>query len=333
MIRILGAGAWGTALAVLWAHEERGSLSSERIELVARTAQEASAIAATHRNERRLPGVELSPKIEMRSLDEQLSPLSAEDLLVVAVPSDVIAETLRRLPSSPASVLIASKGLSAMGERPSASAQVAGIAFDRLAILSGPNLAIEIARGLPAAAVIAGHQPLAEMLQRRLARPTLRLYTTDDVFGVEVAGAMKNVIAIAVSAVRALGYGENAAAALLSRGVAEMVRLVEACGGRGETACGLAGVGDLVLTAANTGSRNARLGMLLASGESVASAVRSIGATIEGIPTAHGALALAARLGVELPITAAVVSVLEHGTPVASIATALLGRSPAPEWR
>ena len=203
----------------------------------------------------------------------------------------------------------------------------------RLAILSGPNLASEVAAAMPAAAVLAGPAQLVEMLQSRLARPTLRLYATDDLVGVEVAGAMKNVIAIAVSAVRALGYGENASAALLSRGVAEMVRLTEACGGRGETACGLAGVGDLVLTASNTGSRNARLGALLASGETVAAAVASIGATIEGIPTAHGALALAARLGIELPITAAVVSVLEHGTPVASIAKGLLGRSPAREWR
>lgn len=333
MIRIVGAGAWGSALAVLWVHGERGSLAAEPLELVARTSGEATAIAASRRNERRLPGIEIPPQVVIRSLDEELSPLTRDDLLVVAVPSDAVAETLRRIGANAAPILIVSKGLSAAGERPSESARGAGVAVDRLAILSGPNLANEIALGLPAAAILAGAQPLVEALQRRLARPTLRLYATDDLIGVEVAGAMKNVIAIAVSAVRALGYGENAAAALLSRGVAEMVRLAEACGGRGETACGLAGVGDLVLTASNTGSRNARLGALLASGESVASAVRSIGATIEGIPTAHGALALAARLGVELPITAAVVSALEHGTPVASIAAALLGRSPAPEWR
>lgn len=333
MIRIVGAGAWGSALAVLWAHGERGSLAAEPLELVARTSSEAVAITASHHNERRLSGIEIPSQIAIRSLDQHLAPLTDDDLLVVAVPSDAVADTLHLLGVSAAPVLIVSKGLSAAGERPSESARAAGINVERLASLSGPNLAIEIARGLPAAAVLAGARPLVEVLQHRLARPTLRLYATDDLVGVEVAGAMKNVMAIAVSAVRALGYGENAAAALLSRGVAEMVRLTEACGGRGETACGLAGVGDLVLTASNTGSRNARLGALLASGESVASAVRSIGATIEGIPTAHGALSLAARLGVELPITAAVVSVLEHGTPVASIAAALLGRSPAPEWR
>ena len=333
MIRIIGAGAWGTALAVLWSHGEGETPSIERVELVARTTAEAEAMLSTRQNVRRLAGVMLPPQLVLRSMEDPHPPASAEDLIVIAVPSDVIAETLQRLDASHAPLLLVSKGLSAAGERPSESALAAGIDASRLALLSGPNLAREIAAGLPAAAVLAGASPLVDALQRRLARPTLRLYATDDLVGVEVAGAMKNVIAIAVSAVRALGYGENAAAALLSRGVAEMVRLTEACGGRGETACGLAGVGDLVVTASNTGSRNARLGALLAAGESVGGAVRAIGATIEGIPTAHGALALAARLGVELPITAAVVSVLEHGTPVALLAKGLLGRSPAPEWR
>jgi glycerol-3-phosphate dehydrogenase (NAD(P)+) len=333
MIRIVGAGAWGTALAVLWSHGASEQAAQEPIELVARGAAEAEAIRIAHRNERRLRGVDLPLSITIRSLDNQLAPAGPDDLIVIAVPSDSIASTLLRISLSEAPLLIVSKGLSAAGERPSEAALAAGINRQRIALLSGPNLAGEIAAAMPAAAVLAGPLPLVEALQLRLARPTLRLYVTDDVIGVEVAGAMKNVIAIAVSAVRALGYGENAAAALLSRGVAEMVRLTEACGGRGETACGLAGVGDLVLTASNTGSRNARFGALLASGESVAAAVATIGATIEGIPTAHGALALAARLGVELPITAAVVSVLEHGTPVAAIAKGLLGRSPAREWR
>ena len=333
MIRIVGAGAWGTALAVLWSHTEGGAAEFEEIELVARGTTEASAISRAHRNDRRLRGVELPSSIIVRSLDDRLPPARPEDLLVIAVPSDSIAVTMERLSIGDAPIVLVSKGLSASGERPSEVALAAGADPMRLAILSGPNLASEVAAAMPAAAVLAGPAQLVELLQSRLARPTLRLYATDDLVGVEVAGAMKNVIAIAVSAVRALGYGENASAALLSRGVAEMVRLTEACGGRGETACGLAGVGDLVLTASNTGSRNARLGALLASGETVAAAVASIGATIEGIPTAHGALALAARLGIELPITAAVVSVLEHGTPVASIAKGLLGRSPAREWR
>jgi glycerol-3-phosphate dehydrogenase (NAD(P)+) len=164
-------------------------------------------------------------------------------------------------------------------------------------------------------------------------RPAFRIYLTDDVVGVEISGALKNVIAIAVSGVRALGYGENAAAALLSRGVAEMARLAEACGGRTETACGLAGVGDLVVTSSNTGSRNAKLGALLASGMSVQAAVDKIGATVEGIGTAHGALQLAAAHKLEMPITAAVVAALDGGTTIEALARALLGRSPAGEWR
>jgi glycerol-3-phosphate dehydrogenase (NAD(P)+) len=155
---------------------------------------------------------------------------------------------------------------------------------------------------------------------------------TDDLVGVEISGALKNVIAIAVSGIRALGYGENAAAALLSRGVAEMARLAEACGGRTETACGLAGVGDLVVTSSNTGSRNAKLGALLASGMSVQAALDKIGATVEGVGTAHGALQLAAAHKLEMPITAAVVAALDGGTTIEALARALLGRSPAGEW-
>jgi glycerol-3-phosphate dehydrogenase (NAD(P)+) len=230
-------------------------------------------------------------------------------------------------------MVIASKGLSLNGARPSELLIGAGADSDRLAVLSGPNLAGEIAIGKPAAAILAGPTLLVESLRTRLVRPTLRLYLTDDVVGVEISGALKNVIAIAVSGIRALGYGENAAAALLSRGVAEMARLAEACGGRTETACGLAGVGDLVVTSSNTGSRNAKFGALLASGMSVQSAVDKIGATVEGIGTAHGALQLAAAYKLEMPITAAVVAAISGGTSIEALARALLGRSPAGEWR
>ena len=331
MIRILGAGAWGTALAVLWAHPRAG-VRTPTIELVAHTAAEASAISAAHMNARRLPGVTLPESIRIRSVDEELLGLSAEDLLVVAIPSDAIREALALVAVGSASVVMASKGLSREGKRVSEIAVAAGVSPSTLFTLSGPNLAREIAAGKPAAAVLASQDGLREDVLAALARPTFRIYSSDDPIGVEVAGALKNVLAIAVSGVRSLGYGENAAAALLSRGVAEMARLAEACGGRAESAFGLAGVGDLVLTASNTGSRNARLGELLATGASVSVAVETIGATVEGIPTAHGALLLAARLGVELPITATVVAALEHGVSIERLAEGLLGRAPTAEW-
>ena len=331
MIRILGAGAWGTALAALWAHPRTG-VDAPTIELIAHTAAEASAISAARMNARRLPGVTLPESIRIRSVDDELSGLSAGDLLVVAIPSDAIHGALAQVAVGGASVVMASKGLSREGERVSEIAVAAGVSPSTLFTLSGPNLAREIAAGKPAAAVLASQGAPREDVLAALARPTFRIYTSDDPIGVEVAGALKNVLAIAVSGVRSLGYGENAAAALLSRGVAEMARLAEACGGRAESAFGLAGVGDLVLTASNTGSRNARLGELLATGASVSVAVKTIGATVEGIPTAHGALLLAARLGVELPITAAVVAALEHGVSIERLGEGLLGRAPTAEW-
>jgi glycerol-3-phosphate dehydrogenase (NAD(P)+) len=279
-------------------------------------------------NARRLPGVTLPESIRIRSVDDQLSGLSAGDLLVVAIPSDAIRGALAQVAVGGAKVVMASKGLSREGERVSEIAVAAGVSPSTLFTLSGPNLAREIAAGKPAAAVLASQDGPREDVLAAIARPTFRIYMSDDPIGVEVAGALKNVLAIAVSGVRSLGYGENAAAALLSRGVAEMARLAEACGGRAESAFGLAGVGDLVLTASNTGSRNARLGELLATGASV----ETIGATVEGIPTAHGALLLAARLGVELPITAAVVAALEHGVSIERLAEGLLGRAPTAEW-
>ena len=334
-IRILGAGAWGTALTLLWSQEQGEGRPAPIIELLARTPEEAKLLRNARVNARRLPGVALPASINILSANETLTTLTADDTFVVTIPStELDEETAKQIVHAAgiAAMVIASKGLSLNGARPSELLIAAGADAERLAVLSGPNLASEIAIGKPAAAVLAGPTQLVESLRTRLVRPTLRLYLTDDVVGVEISGALKNVIAIAVSGVRALGYGENAAAALLSRGVAEMARLAEACGGRTETACGLAGVGDLVVTSSNTGSRNAKLGALLASGMSVQAAVDKIGATVEGIGTAHGALQLAAAHTLEMPITAAVVAALDGGTTIEALARALLGRSPAGEW-
>lgn len=335
-IRILGAGAWGTALALLWSQEQGEGRPAPLVELLARTADEAELLRNARINTRRLPGITLPAAISIVSATDSHAALHVDDTFVVSIPSAELDPSTAKqivLAAGVAPLVIASKGLSLNGAPPSELLIAAGANAERLAILSGPNLASEIAIGKPAAAVLAGPAQLVESLRTRLVRPTLRLYGTDDVVGVEISGALKNVIAIAVSGVRALGYGENAAAALLSRGVAEMARLAEACGGRTETACGLAGVGDLVVTSSNTGSRNAKLGALLASGMSVEAAVDKIGATVEGIGTAHGALRLAAAHKLEMPITAAVVAALDGGTTIEALARALLGRSPAGEWR
>lgn len=334
-IRIFGAGAWGTALAILWSQDSSDGRPAPIVELLARTVEEAELLHRRRVNARRLPGVALPKGIVVNSASEPLTSLGLDDIYVATVPSaaldpDTAQSIVREAGGAP--IVIASKGLSLSGARPSELLRAAGGLAERIAVLSGPNLAAEIAAGKPAAAVLAGPSDLVNTLRPLLLRPTLRLYLTDDLIGVEISGALKNVIAIAVSGVRALGYGENAAAALLSRGVAEIARLAEACGGRTETACGLAGVGDLVVTSSNTGSRNARFGALLASGLSVQAAVDAIGATVEGIGTAHGALQIAAAHKLEMPITAAVVAAISGGTTIEALAHALLGRSPGGEW-
>ncbi len=207
-IRILGAGAWGTALALLWSQEQGEGRPAPAIELLARTTDEAALLRSARVNARRLPGVALPASISIFSTTDALATLSAEDTFVVTIPStELDPETSKRIVEAAGSAptVIASKGLSLNGARPSELLIAAGADSERLAVLSGPNLASEIAFGRPAAAVLAGPTHLVESLRARLVRPTLRLYLTDDVVGVEISGALKNVIAIAVSAVRALG--------------------------------------------------------------------------------------------------------------------------------
>jgi glycerol-3-phosphate dehydrogenase (NAD(P)+) len=202
----------------------------------------------------------------------------------------------------------------------------------RLAVLSGPNLAAELARGLPAAAVIASRDaPLAEQLQRTLATPCLRLYTNDDPTGTETAGALKNVMAVAAGISDGLGLGANARASLLCRGLAEMGVVLTSLGGRMATLYGLAGLGDLLATATSDLSRNYRFGALLAEGLAPAAAIERIGATVEGPGTAAAALALARRDGLDLPICEQVVAIIEGQRPARAAVEALMRRDFRPE--
>jgi glycerol-3-phosphate dehydrogenase (NAD(P)+) len=313
---VVGAGTWGTAFARLLL--SRG----HDVTLAARDPEQARAIAETRRNPRYLPDTDLTG-VEATTI--AAAPFAAADLVVAAVPSAAFAEVVEQL-GGDAPVLSLTKGLDPRsGERLSTLVQGRPVA-----VLSGPNFAEEIADGLPSAAVIASEDhALGLRLQEAINSLAFRVYVNDDLTGVELCAAAKNVIALAAGGVDGLGLGDNPKAALITRGLAEMARLGEAAGGRPETFAGLAGMGDLMVTCWSRRGRNRRAGELIARGATPEEAIAEIG-TVEGLTTAHVLRALAYRLGIELPITDGVCRVLD-GEDLNDLAASLMGREPTRE--
>jgi len=313
---VVGAGAWGTAFARVLA--ERG----HEVTLATRDPEQVRAIAETGRNPNYLSDVPLDG-IAAAPLDE--APLSDSELVVLAVPSRAFADVVAALPDD-GPVLSLTKGLD-----PSTGNRLSTLLGERpVAVLSGPNFAEEIGHGLPAAAVIASEDvALAERLQHELNSLIFRVYVNDDLSGVELAAASKNVIALAAGGVDGLGLGDNAKSGIVTRGLAEMARLGVACGGRGETFSGLAGMGDLIATCWSHLGRNRRAGELIAQGSSPEEAAAEIG-TVEGLTTALVLRGLARRVGVEMPITSAVCDILE-GKSLDDLISGLMGRRPTAE--
>ena len=313
---VAGAGAWGTAFSVVLA--ARG----HDVTLACRDPEQARAIEDTGRNPRYLPNVDLSA-VSATTLDDPT--IAGADLHVVAVPSHAFGEVVRALPGA-APVLSLTKGLDpATGDRLSQLAERRAVA-----VLSGPNFAEEIADGLPAAAVIASEdERLTLELQQAVNSLAFRVYASDDPIGVELCAAAKNVIALAAGGVDGLGLGDNAKAALIARGLAEMARLGEACGARPETFAGLAGMGDLIVTCWSRHGRNRHAGELIAQGAAPEDAAAEIG-TVEGLTTAPVLRDLSHRLKIELPITEGVCMVLD-GKDLNELAASLMGREPTRE--
>jgi glycerol-3-phosphate dehydrogenase (NAD(P)+) len=264
-VAVVGSGAWGTTLALLVARVEPVVLWCHSVETAVR-------IAETRRNERRLPGIELPPKVLVTADPAALA--SASGLVVVAVPSAHVRMTIERVApfvASSADVLSVVKGIErgSLLRMTEVIAEAGGIEPRRIAALSGPNLAQEIAQRLPASAVVASQDPaLGDRVVARLGRRRFRLYTNSDVLGVELCGALKNIVAIAAGAVDELGWGDNGKAGLMTRGLAEMTRLGIAMGANPLTFAGLAGLGDVIATCGSRLSRNHRLGVELAKGRS-----------------------------------------------------------------
>jgi len=326
-VTVIGAGAWGTALAARLAAEGR------RTRLWARDARRAAELAVTRENARLLPGVTLPAALSVTS--DAGAALAGASAVLLAVPVQGLAEVAAAIaPHWPgqAPAVLCAKGIDAVTLRlphETVSAILPGIA---VAVLTGPNFAHEIAAGLPAAAVLAASEVETEPpLGALLALSRFRLYRTTDLVGAALGGAAKNVIAIAAGVVEGLGLGENARAALITRGVAELTRLVVAEGGRAETAAGLSGLGDLVLTATGGASRNHALGIALGRGEALDAALGARAGVTEGVATAPALVARAARHGVELPIAAAVATLLAGRATAAALAEALLARAPREE--
>ena len=321
---VVGAGAWGTTLATLLSR-------IAPVTLLARDEAHASSLRTAGENERYLPGVRFDERISITADPSGLQ--GATELVIFAVPSRAmrasVASAARSIPES-AVLLSVAKGIEAgsLLRMTEVIAAEVPAAADRVAALSGPNLALEISRGLPAAAVVgAADDEVSRRAVEILGGRTFRLYRNRDVIGVELAGALKNIVAIVAGAVEALGAGDNAKAAITTRGLAEMTRLGVAMGANPLTFAGLAGIGDILATSTSALSRNHQLGVELVSGRRWSEIEGTLPGVAEGAYTVEAAIALARRHGVEMPIAEQVHAVLYEGKDVRAAVVDLLSRS------
>jgi glycerol-3-phosphate dehydrogenase (NAD(P)+) len=327
-IAIIGAGSWGTALAIQFARAGRPTV------LWGRSEDEPEKLARDRRNERYLPGAEFPAELQVES-DLARAVATANDILVV-VPSSAlrtVLASLRPLLRPGARIAWATKGFElSTGKLPHQVArEVLGPGVP-IAVLSGPTFAKEVGRGLPTAIACASPDPaFALELARSISTPHLRAYTQADILGVEVGGAVKNVIAIAAGAADGLGFGANARVFLITRGLAEMVRLGTALGAQRDTFMGLTGLGDLVLTCTDNQSRNRRFGLAVAGGMSVEAAVAQIGQVVEGYHAARAVRKVAQELGVDMPICEHVYRVIYEGLDIATVVETLMSRAVSAE--
>lgn len=325
-LAVLGAGAWGTAISILLAPRHA-------VRLWARDAAHGRRLAETRRNDRYLPGFALRDGIAVTA--DLAQALAEAELVIVATPTAGLRATLRavRATGRPPPLIWLCKGFEvATHKLPHEIAAEELGPRAACGVLSGPSFAQEVALGLPAAVTLAAADgAFAKNAVRALHGPSFRVYSSADVVGVGVAGAVKNVMAIAAGISDGLNLGLNARAALITRGLAEIMRLGLKLGGRPETFMGLAGAGDLILTCTGDLSRNRRVGLRLARNESLASILAGLGHVAEGVHTAREVDGLAGSLGVDMPITRAVCRVLFEGVAAAQAVRELLEREPKPE--
>lgn len=336
-ILIIGAGAWGTALAV------SAAVAGRDVTLWARNTALLQTLQAERTNARYLPGIALPASLQLAGGDTALAgTVQGQDLIIIATPVSGVRGVLEQLQQVRAPVAWLSKGFEAPKLATGPNLKPFGLLGHeiraqaainlRAGVLSGPSFALEVARGQPTALVAASeHAAVRDALVAAFHGPTLRVYASEDLVGVEVGGAVKNVLAIATGLCDGLQLGLNARAALITRGLAEMTRLGVALGAHAETFTGLSGLGDLVLTATGDLSRNRRVGLLLAGGQTLAQAVASLGHVAEGVYCARTVAQRAAHLGVSMPITEAVVALLDGALSPREAVAALMGRDATTE--
>jgi len=321
-LAVIGGGAWGSALASVAARAGAG------VVLWARDPDVVAAINQRHENPVYLPAIALDPGVAATT--DAAAAIAGADAALIVVPAQFLRGALAMLePLMPVGLplLLCAKGIETQSLK--TMSEIAGEIAPHApaAVLSGPSFAAEVVRGLPAAVTIAARDPaLAGAFVKALGTARFRPYSSQDPIGAEIGGAVKNVLAIACGIIEGRGLGDNARAALITRGLAEMIRLGLAKGAEAETFRGLSGLGDLVLTCTAGQSRNYRLGLALGRGASLAEALAGQRSVVEGVATAASVAALAARLGIELPITAAVDGVLHHGTAIDMMIDGLLSR-------
>ncbi len=326
-IGVVGAGAWGTALAA------NAALQGRQVVLWAREAAVVEAINEGQRNTMFLPDVALDPAIKATA---ELAQVCDADAVLLVAPAQFLRPLCQDLaarwqPGTPA--LICAKGIEQESGALMSEVVAAELAGAQIAVLSGPTFAAEVARGLPAAVTLAAaDESLGAALVAALGSPHFRPYLSSDVIGAQIGGAVKNVLAIACGIVSGRRLGDNARAALITRGLAEMMRLALAKWARRETLMGLSGLGDLVLTCSSEQSRNMSLGLELGRGSRLAEILEGRRTVAEGVASAPAVLALAARLGVEMPISAAVDAIVHHGASVDEAINGLLSRPFKGEW-
>lgn len=315
---VIGAGAWGTALAQMLASD------GSDVILWAREEELVEEINVSRRNSLYLPSAELAATIRATGDLGELAPC---DIALVVTPAQHMASILAGMPALPRDIVLCSKGIEARSGRLMNDVAREAAPGSDIAVLSGPTFAHEVARGLPTAVTLAcgGGEEQWDRLAEAIARPSFRPYYSDDVTGAEIGGAVKNVLAIACGVVEGLQLGQNARSALIARGYAEMLRFGEALGAQRETLAGLCGLGDLVLTCSSTSSRNFSLGKALGEGQSAQELMANRSTVAEGAHTAPVLVELAARHGVAMPIVAAVYKLL-GGASAETVADDLLSR-------
>ncbi|MCU0316300.1 MAG: NAD(P)-dependent glycerol-3-phosphate dehydrogenase [Fimbriimonadaceae bacterium] len=302
VVNVLGAGSWGTALSLVLAR------NGHDVILAGRPSDDLESLAQRRENLRYLPGFVLPESVLVRDIGD---PLPQADFTVVAIPSQGVLEAIPLFSSAPI-VVVASKGLADQGTGILSDLIETAMPNSKVSVLSGPNLARELAQGIPTAAVTACRdEVVAETVRSAFNCSTFRVYITEDIRGVEIAGALKNVMAIGAGMSDGLGFGDNTKGAFLSRGLNEMARLGVGLGARLETFLGLAGVGDLIATACSTLSRNYRVGKGLGQGKSLESVLEDIGQVAEGVATCKIGVSLARKHGIEVPLMETILAVIE----------------------